>query len=233
MLYTYYDVETSGLKVGCDVLSFSYMLADEDLDVKKAETFYFWKEGVTQWTEEAYNVNGLSKDFLRQYENQYEDNLKRMYLAMSYADLVGYNSGWYDSNGIIHGYDYPVIKNFLERNNLYAPSPVSMTDVMKISEQRYKRRLKLTTVFEKNSLSEELAKAYSSIYFKEDGVAHNSSYDVIMTAMIFSKYYKEGLVGEQTQPGNSEGHLEERPIDEYKIVFKDDHKGSEHNNSSV
>ena len=81
MLFTYFDIETSGLESDADVLSFAYMLATENLEVKRAETLYFWKEGVTKWSEEAYEVNGLSKEFLRQYESQYEDNLKKLFIV--------------------------------------------------------------------------------------------------------------------------------------------------------
>lgn len=63
MLFTYYDTETSGIEKDCDVLSFSYMLADENLRVERAETLYFWKEGRTKWTQDAYKVHGLSKEF--------------------------------------------------------------------------------------------------------------------------------------------------------------------------
>lgn len=44
MLYTVFDVETSGLERGCDVLSFAYALTDESVGVKRAEVLYFWKE---------------------------------------------------------------------------------------------------------------------------------------------------------------------------------------------
>ena len=90
MLYTVFDVETSGLERGCDVLSFAYALTDESVGVKRAEVLYFWKEGVTQWTEEAYEINHLSKEFLRQYEADYEKNLQKMYIVLSMGHLVGF-----------------------------------------------------------------------------------------------------------------------------------------------
>lgn len=45
MLFTYYDTETSGKEKDCDVLSFSYMLADENLRVERAETFVLLERG--------------------------------------------------------------------------------------------------------------------------------------------------------------------------------------------
>lgn len=112
MLFTYFDVETSGLRVGSDVLSFSYILGTEDMNVKRAETLYFWKEGLTQWSQEAYEVNGLTKEFLREHEADYEKNIKKMYLVLSYGDLVGYNSGHINKDGVIVGFDFLLLRIF-------------------------------------------------------------------------------------------------------------------------
>lgn len=220
MLYTFYDVETSGLEKGCDVLSFSYMLADENLVVKKAETLYFWKEGVTQWTEGAYAINGLSKEFLRGYADQYETNLKKMYIAMSYGDLVGYNSGYVGAEGLIKGYDFPVCKSFLLRNGLYEPTVLGFYDVMHMCGQIYKHRWKLQKEFEVHGLSRELADAYMGIYFGTEGHAHESAYDVVCTAMLFQSLYEAGHISRDNQASASFlADIEERGIGEYKIAF--------------
>lgn len=193
MLYTFFDTETSGLDRNCDILSFSYMLADEDLNVKKSDTLYFWKEGVTQWTEEAYAVNGLSKEFLRQYAGDYERNIKKMYLILSYASLVGYNSGWLDVQGVIHGFDFPKCKAFLYRNNMPEPKPLDFVDVMKLTEFKYRKRYKLQTIFDVAGLSRGMAEAFTGMYFPDKAEAHASGYDVACTALLFNKYYNDGV----------------------------------------
>lgn len=197
MLYTFYDTETSGLEQNCDVLSFSYMLADENLNVKKAETLYFWKEGVTQWTQEAYEINKLSKEFLRQYADDYEKNLRKMYLTLSYASLVGYNSGWTDVHGVVHGFDFPKCKSFLYRNHLPEPRPLEFIDVMKLTEFRYKRRYKLQKIFDVAGLSRGMADVFTNMYFPDKAEAHTSGYDVTCTALLFNKYHNEGVFAEE------------------------------------
>lgn len=200
MLYTFYDTETSGLERGSDIWSFSYMLSDERLNVKRAETLYLWKEGVTQWSEEASQINGLTREFLRQHEAEYETNLKKMYIVLSYADLVGYNAGWVGSDGIIHGFDYAMCTNFLGRNGYPIPIPRSHTDVMKLyMNMHHGQRRKLVQVFKEYDIDPMLASAMSNIYFHEDGGAHSSSYDVCMTALIYSKMI---LAGDEVQASN-------------------------------
>lgn len=197
MLYTFFDTETSGLESDCDILSFSYMLADENLDVKKAETLYYWREGVTKWTQEAYAVNHLSKEFLRQYEEQYEKNVTKMYILLCYASLVGYNSGWLGGDGLIHGFDFDRCKSFLVRNGMPEPRPAEFIDVMKLCERMLHRKYKLSVAFNKCGLSEEIASAINQVYFGDrNGVAHESSFDTVMTAMLFQRLHEEGEVKE-------------------------------------
>lgn len=221
MLYTFYDVETSGLEVGCDVLSFSYMLADESLNVKRAETLYFWKEGVTQWTQGAYEVHGLSKEFLRKYADQYETNLRKMYIVLSYGDLVGYNSGHLNAEGVVQGYDFPVCKSFLLRNGMYEPSVLGFYDVMLMCKQVHHRRWKLQKEFDVHGLSRDLAQAFMNVYFGVDGKAHESAYDVVCTAMLFQWFHDEGYVQSGQKPVvNYLEDVEER-TDGYTILFEE------------
>lgn len=193
MLFTFFDVETSGLESNCDILSFSYMLADENLDVRRAETLYFWKEGVTKWTEEAYAIHGLSKEFLREYSGDYEKNLQKMYLYLTFSTLVGYNSGWIGADGLIHGFDYDRCRAFLSRNDIPEPRPAGFMDVMKMAEHALHRRVKLGVAFEQFGLSHDIASAINAVYFGSgEGRAHESAYDVIMTALIFQQLYDDG-----------------------------------------
>lgn len=220
MLFTYFDVETSGLHVGCDVLSFSYILGTEDLNVKRAETLYFWKEGVTQWSQEAYEVNGLSKEFLRRYEADYEKNLKKMYLVLSYGDLVGYNSGSINKDGVIVGFDFPIIKDFLERNGMYTPKVLGFYDVMQIGQVIYKHRLKLQTMFDRCGCSRDIADAMMAVYFNRQAGAHDAAYDTVCTSMLFQKLCAEGYIlpGEKGVANLLE-EVGERSLEEYHIEF--------------
>lgn len=224
MLFTFYDVETSGLESGCDVLSFSYMLADESLNVKRAETLYFWKEGVTKWTEDSYRIHGLSKEFLRQFEKDYDRNLRKMYIAMSYADLVGYNSGYFDAEGIVHGFDYTRCKSFLLRNGMPELTVLGMYDVMRIYKAAYHpQQSKLQSIFDASGLPRALADAFTQAYFGGSGKAHESAYDVVCTALLFQKLFNEGQVLETPSViMNLDEDIEERGLNEYQLFFQAD-----------
>lgn len=243
MLYTIYDTETSGLEDDADILSFSYMLCDENLRVGRAETLYFWKEGVTKWTEEAFKINGLSKEFLRQHADKFEDNLKKMYIVMSSADLVGYNSGYVkvryqhidpetrvvsiDDNPIdgtkiydVVGFDYPRCKRFLQRNDMEVPTPNTMTDVMREYQRTHRGiRRKLQVVYDQYGLSRDLADILNKTYFSEKSEAHNSSYDVVCTAVLFSHMYKEGILSDKSGVVDLMSDVEQPTESEYILYF--------------
>ena len=196
MLYTVFDVETSGLERGCDVLSFAYALTNESVDVKRAEVLYFWKEGVTQWSEEAYEVNHLSKEFLRQYEADYEKNLQKMYIVLSMAHLVGFNSGYINKKGDIAGFDFQVCSNFLQRNGYPMPIAAGFVDLMRIYQAHHAGfRAKLTKVFKEYKLSEDLAGMICQAYFNDMAKeAHFASYDVAMTILLLCEFNNKGWI---------------------------------------
>ena len=137
MIYTVIDIETSGLsRENADVLSFSYALTDGK-EILAADTLYFWTDGM-QWSQESYEIHGLSKEFLSQYKDDFDKNLRAMFSVVQDSVLVGYNSGYMDKFGVLHGFDYQVIKNFLLRNMLDFPIPSSFVDLLKIARSTSK-----------------------------------------------------------------------------------------------
>lgn len=220
MLYTIFDTETSGLESGCDVLSFAYMLTDENLDIKRAETLYYWKEGVTKWTEEAYQIHGLSKEFLRQYEADYETNLKKMYLVLSYSELVGYNSGRLNKEGLVVGFDFAVCKNFLMRNDLYEPTPLNFYDTMIMYRRIYKHQTSLQKAFDEQGLPRDLADTFMEVYYKSKAGAHDAAYDTVCTALLFNKMYVDGHLNLDSKPPIDLLHeVDTLELEDYKIYF--------------
>lgn len=223
MLYTFIDTETSGLEEDSDILSFSYMLADEYMNVKNAETLYFWKEGVTKWTEEAYAIHGLSKEFLRQHEDNYMTNLTKMYIALNYAIVTGYNSGWIGKDGLLKGFDYKRCKRLLSMNDFYEPKPLQFIDVMQICSGIYHKRRKLQSVFDERGLSRDLASAYSMVHFGDSGNAHMSSYDVVVTGMLFQQLYQEGYINDSDNNVlDYDIDIEHRDGDEWVLFMEND-----------
>lgn len=196
MIYTVIDIETSGLsRENADVLSFSYALTDGK-EILAADTLYFWTEGM-QWSQESYEIHGLSKEFLSQYKDDFDKNLRAMFSVVQDSVLVGYNSGYMDKFGVLHGFDYQVIKNFLLRNMLDFPIPSSFVDLLKIARSRETNapNKKLQSMVDYYGISrEEIARVNNTVYPDSKAVAHNSGYDVVCTAYILKEMLAKDLI---------------------------------------
>lgn len=196
MIYTVIDIETSGLsRENADVLSFSYALTDGK-EILAADTLYFWADGM-QWSQESYEIHGLSKEFLSQYKDDFDKNLRAMFSVVQDSVLVGYNSGYMDKFGVLHGFDYQVIKNFLLRNMLDFPIPSSFVDLLKIARSRETNapNKKLQSMVDYYGISrEEIARVNNTVYPDSKAVAHNSGYDVVCTAYILKEMLAKDLI---------------------------------------
>ena len=196
MIYTVIDIETSGLsRENADVLSFSYALTDGK-EILAADTLYFWTDGM-QWSQESYEIHGLSKEFLSQYKGDFDKNLRAMFSVVQDSVLVGYNSGYMDKFGVLHGFDYQVIKNFLLRNMLDFPIPSSFVDLLKIARSRETNapNKKLQSMVDYYGVSrEEIARVNNTVYPGSKAVAHNSGYDVVCTAYVLKEMLAKDLI---------------------------------------
>ena len=196
MIYTVIDIETSGLsRENADVLSFSYALTDGK-EILAADTLYFWTDGM-QWSQESYEIHGLSKEFLSQYKDDFDKNLRAMFSVVQDSVLVGYNSGYIDKFGVLHGFDYQVIKNFLLRNMLDFPIPSSFVDLLKIARSRETNasNKKLQSMVDYYGVSrEEIARVNNTVYPGSKAVAHNSGYDVVCTAYVLKEMLAKDLI---------------------------------------
>lgn len=196
MIYTVIDIETSGLsRENADVLSFSYALTDGK-EILAADTLYFWTDGM-QWTQESYEIHGLSKEFLYQYKDDFDKNLRAMFSVIQGSILVGYNSGYIDKFGVLHGFDYQVIKNFLLRNMLDFPTPSSFVDLLKIARSRETNATnkKLQSMVDFYRISrEEIDRVNNTVYPGSKAVAHNSGYDVVCTAYVLKEMLAKDLI---------------------------------------
>ena len=196
MIYTVIDIETSGLsRENADVLSFSYALTDGK-EILAADTLYFWTDGM-QWSQESYEIHGLSKEFLSQYKDDFDKNLRAMFSVVQDSVLVGYNSGYMDKFGVLHGFDYQVIKNFLLRNMLDFPIPSSFVDLLKIARSRETNapNKKLQSMVDYYGISrEDIVRVNDTVFPGSKAVAHNSGYDVICTAYVLKEMLAKDLI---------------------------------------
>lgn len=196
MIYTVIDIETSGLsRENADVLSFSYALTDGK-EILAADTLYFWTDGM-QWSQESYEIHGLSKEFLSQYKDDFDKNLRAMFSVVQDSILVGYNSGYMDKFGVLHGFDYQVIKNFLLRNMLDFPIPSSFVDLLKIARSRETNapNKKLQSMVDYYCISrEDIGRVNDTVFPGSKAVAHNSGYDVVCTAYVLKEMLAKDLI---------------------------------------
>lgn len=196
MIYTVIDIETSGLsRENADVLSFSYALTDGK-EILAADTLYFWTDGM-QWSQESYEIHGLSKEFLSQYKDDFDKNLRAMFSVIQDSILVGYNSGYIDKFGVLHGFDYQVIKNFLLRNMLDFPIPSSFVDLLKIARSRETNapNKKLQSIVDYYGISREAIARVNDIVFPgSKAVAHNSGYDIVCTVYVLKEMLAKDLI---------------------------------------
>lgn len=196
MIFTVIDIETSGLsRENADVLSFSYALTD-GREILAADTLYFWTDGI-KWNQESYQTHGLSKEFLSQHKDDFDKNLRAMFSVIQDSILVGYNSGYIDKFGVLHGFDYQVIKNFLLRNMLDFPIPSSFVDLLKIARSRETNapNKKLQSMVDYYGISrEEIVRVNNTVYPGSKAVAHNSGYDVICAAYVLKEMLAKDLI---------------------------------------
>lgn len=196
MIYTVIDIETSGLsRENADVLSFSYALTDGK-EILAADTLYFWTDGM-QWSQESYEIHGLSKEFLSQYKDDFDKNLRAMFSVVQDSVLVGYNSGYMDKFGVLHGFDYQVIKNFLLRNMLDFPIPSSFVDLLKIARSRETNapNKKLQSMVDYYGISrEDIVRVNDTVFPDSKAVAHNSGYDVVCTVYVLREMLAKDLI---------------------------------------
>ena len=228
MIYTVIDIETSGLsRENADVLSFSYALTDGK-EILAADTLYFWADGI-KWNQESYQTHGLSKEFLSQYKDDFDKNLRAMFSVIQDSILVGYNSGYIDKFGVLHGFDYQVIKNFLLRNMLDFPIPSSFVDLLKIARSRETNapNKKLQSMVDYYGISrEDIVRVNDIVFPGSKAVAHNSGYDVVCTAYVLKEMLAKDLIEVTT-------NFRQIVANDFQFVMTDGVMTAVYNNSVV
>ena len=187
MIYTVIDTETSGLNhMSDDILQFAYLTFDSNGDVIRGNAFYLWEDDY-QWTEGAYRVHGLSREFLRDLPTE-EMNKKyqEMYVVMSRANLIGYNS---------NNFDIPFVRSFMTRHSVQPQDPSSTIDVMEIAKRVFGKRMKLTALCERLGITPAHIEMMTRIFFnKENTSAHDATYDVTATFLCYDHFRRNGNV---------------------------------------
>lgn len=188
MELTFFDIETGGLKSNTDVLSFAYLTFQTNTnEVIDGGLLYFYHPNVII-EPGSFNVHGLTKEFLQQYEDQFESNLDKMFKVLHRANISGYNSVTFD---------LPRINNFLYRFGRPSVWERFHLDIMKVWKPFYGKNPKLGTVIADVNAPQVLYDMYSEQAFGEserENRAHDATYDTLHTLLAYIGAKGRGLL---------------------------------------
>lgn len=199
----FYDTETNGLnqnKIEVVILSLSYL--DINLisgQVYGCDTLYFYNKNEltpNNIIPKALEVNGLCIGFLKEYENDYYNNIKKLYTIFYRKNICGFCNKRFDDK---------VLYNEMIRNNLGDLYTMS-DDVYSIAKRRMEHPGKLVElVLKLGFTNEQISTAYNLFNSKRDKESierelelskkyrmnikqtHNAFYDVIMTYLCYKR----------------------------------------------
>ena len=177
-MFTVFDLETTGLSsMVHDVIQFAYITYDEKNMPVKAESLYFYYEGMS-WTEETYAVHQIPLEFLKQFEDKFEENVIKMYATLMNGNVCGHNA---------KAFDCVFAKNWLSRMGLYNLKYRCIQDTMYAFKPIAKRpRIKLIKLAEMLGVTDEIVTRMAGYVFKDDMAthAHNAAFDTMRTGII-------------------------------------------------
>lgn len=103
VVYTVFDIETSGLERDSDIYEFAYIRLDDEFNIIKSDVLYFYR---SKWNITAGDIHGLTKDVLEPHAKDFFKNLAAMYSTLQNTIAVGKNNMLFDNI---------VISNFINR----------------------------------------------------------------------------------------------------------------------
>lgn len=190
MLYTVLDLESTGYhkEGGDEILSLGYMRINSSFEIKASGTLYFYKPNFPiERNQQALAVHKLHREFMKQYEKDFYDNIKKLYALCYKSTIIGKNST---------NFDMPFIKNFIKRHCPTLPDLeyLNTFDVQaefsKIFQSRTGRTNKgtLTDYIECLGITpEDMNKVYDSLPSKDNANMHmhGALYDCVATYLVF------------------------------------------------
>lgn len=194
MIYTLLDLETTSLdKWRTEILEVGYLQTNENLEILRSGNIYFYKDNFDVESP-AQKVHGLTREFLQQYRDEFEDSIIKLYTLTKNSIIIGKNS---------NGFDVPVIENFMKR---HAPElgPVILADkvdLQKVYANPFRKWYQETTGESAGRRTGKLEELMAVIGYSEEDVniefnnvietvegrdkAHSALYDAYMTYLLF------------------------------------------------
>lgn len=191
MIYTVLDIESTGFGKysGDEILSFGFIRINSSFDILDSGVLYFYKDGFNVGKYPACTVHKLTKSFLKQFENDFDDNCKKMYALCYNSTIIGKNS---------ENFDMPFIKSFLQRHfPTIIPLEYSKSFDLQVEVTNTYKSMTGSTKTGKledyvtclGITKEELDEVYRSLPNKgESNSYHDALYDCVATLAVFKKY---------------------------------------------
>ena len=183
-----FDLETTGFStLNDDIVEFSYISFEDDGTFLRSERMYMYHLGMVM-PESAYNVHHISLDFLKQFEDQFTQNIVKMYSILNGNTVCGFNSDKFDC---------PFASNWLMRMGVSELQFERTIDIMKVYRPvTHQAQIKLTKLSDKMDVTPDVINFFMNIWFPDQGAshAHEASYDTVATAILFQKALKSGLI---------------------------------------
>lgn len=201
-MFVVFDLETTGFNAKTDdIIQFAYIAFDNSVKVH-SDILYFYYEGMS-WSEEAYEVHHISKEFLEQHKNDFQKNLIRMFTVLGGSDCCGFNNTTFDC---------PFVQTWLARMGIPGLQFRSVQDIMLAYRPiTHRPKISLVNLTELMSVSRETVQKMAQVWFGDVAgtEAHDASYDTAITAYLTILGINKGLVNFDDVPSTKEVEYDE------------------------
>lgn len=203
MIFTAFDIETTGLgRQSDDILELGYIRFDnETFEIYGYGEVWFYKPEFQ--VEKAAYVHHLSRGFLMQHQDKFEENLATMYSVLQGATVVGKNS---------YAFDIPFVENWMRRQARYL-IPLQVRCSLDIQDkcgayyQVWCRENNVTPSSAKGKLEDymkmfgiaeqQLKNDFHKLFKSERDQAHSALFDAYMTYLAAKHAVEKGIVNIQ------------------------------------
>ncbi len=193
-VYTYFDIETTGLNPHTDVpIQFAYLQMQENGIFLMRNAFYI-KTTSASWSEEAQAVHHITRDMLDKYGVEEVRAISTIYSLLKNADVVTYNG---------NNFDLPMVNNRIQQLGIVDLFTDRGFDVM-LEWQKFHggKRRKLLDLAQSLGYHEAYISAMVNRLYGVSGqfLPHDARYDVVETMLVHRRLLQEMEAAKPTPP---------------------------------
>ncbi len=184
-VYTYLDIETTGLNPHADVpIQFAYLQMQENGVFLRRSAFYI-KTTSSSWSEDAQAVHHITREMLEKFGIEEVRAIASIYAILKNADVVTYNG---------NHFDLPMINNRIQQLGIVDIFTDRGFDVM-LEWQKFHggKRRKLLDLAQSLGYTEDYISATVQALYGEQGhfQPHDARYDVVETMLVHRRLLQE------------------------------------------